>query len=313
MAKLEAAFSIAVIVVASVATSRADDAKDQAREHVATADTDFKLGRFDEALAEYTKAYELYPAPALLFNLGQCHRNLKNWERAIFFFEGYLRESADATNRDVIEDLIREAREQLAKEQDENLAAAKAGAQHHVVAAAVAEKAGRFPDALRELTLAYALAPEPSTLREIADLRGKLGYCGDAVLLYQRFLDSKPDPAEAASAQQAMARCRLQPAAPKPVAELRLTTVRVPWYTDWLGGTLATAGLASGVTGVVLYRTRDRADTDRRTLSIGLAAGGVALLGMAAIRYVSVDRRRESRIAVTPARGGAIVSWDRQF
>jgi tetratricopeptide (TPR) repeat protein len=104
-----------LLLVVTVAIAHAD-AKDDARAHVATADTAFKLGHFDDALAEYEKAYELFPAPALLFNLGQCHRNLRHWERAVFFFEGYLRERPDAPNRAVTEDLIREAQAELDKQ-----------------------------------------------------------------------------------------------------------------------------------------------------------------------------------------------------
>ena len=70
----------------------APNARAQAKAQVKKGQLDYKLARFEEALEDYTHAYELYPAPALLFNLGQCHRNLKNYERAIFFFEGYLRE-----------------------------------------------------------------------------------------------------------------------------------------------------------------------------------------------------------------------------
>ncbi len=76
---------------AKPANGRAE-ARAQAKAQVKKGQLDYKLARFEQALEDYSKAYELYPAPALLFNLGQCHRNLKNYERAIFFFEGYLRE-----------------------------------------------------------------------------------------------------------------------------------------------------------------------------------------------------------------------------
>jgi tetratricopeptide (TPR) repeat protein len=91
--------------------------KNAARPHVQAADIAYKLGKFEEALASYSKAYEVYPAPALLFNLGQCHRNLKQWERAVFFYEGFLRESpANAPNRKLVEDLLKETRVELARE-----------------------------------------------------------------------------------------------------------------------------------------------------------------------------------------------------
>ncbi len=109
------------VVTVLVATAYADK-KSEAAVHVKAADTHYKLGRFDEALAEYSAAYELFPAPPLLFNLAQCHRNLKHWERAVFFFEGYLRARPDAKNRALVEELLAESR----REHDAELAVAAA-------------------------------------------------------------------------------------------------------------------------------------------------------------------------------------------
>jgi hypothetical protein len=69
---------------------------------------EYNVGDFDAALADVTKAYKLRPAPALLFNIGQCHRALHNWEKAEFFYRGYLREKPDAPNREKVEALIEE-------------------------------------------------------------------------------------------------------------------------------------------------------------------------------------------------------------
>ena len=95
--------------------AHAGNPKNQAKKQAKTATLDFKLGRFQEALEGYSKAFELFPAPSLLFNIGQCQRNLKNHERAVFFFEGYLREQPTAANREVVLDLIREEKEEFAK------------------------------------------------------------------------------------------------------------------------------------------------------------------------------------------------------
>jgi tetratricopeptide (TPR) repeat protein len=92
----------------------AQDPKAQARKLFDAATEHYKVGRFTEALAGYEQAYALFKAPALLFNLAQCHFQLQNWDRAAFFFEGYLREQPDAANRALVEDLIREAREREA-------------------------------------------------------------------------------------------------------------------------------------------------------------------------------------------------------
>ena len=94
--------------------------KAEAKAEVAKAQMHYKLGRFEDALAAYTKAYELFNAPALLFNIGQCHKNLKNYERAIFFFEGYLREepNPNPAKRTLAEQLIESSRAELARQRN---------------------------------------------------------------------------------------------------------------------------------------------------------------------------------------------------
>src|SRR5205085_1348650 len=37
----------------------------------------YALGRFEEALKEYERAFEIVELPELLFNIGQCQRNLE--------------------------------------------------------------------------------------------------------------------------------------------------------------------------------------------------------------------------------------------
>ena len=68
----------------------------------------YNLGRFEKALEHFSKAYETMPHGAFLFNIGQCHRQLNDHKKAIFFFEGYLRALPTAPNRQEVEDLITE-------------------------------------------------------------------------------------------------------------------------------------------------------------------------------------------------------------
>ncbi len=87
----------------------------KARVHVEQARLAYNLGKFDEALRGYEAAYRLVPMPGLLFNLGQCHRHAGNHERAIFFFDGYLREaSPEAGQRALVLDLKKESEAKLA-------------------------------------------------------------------------------------------------------------------------------------------------------------------------------------------------------
>jgi tetratricopeptide (TPR) repeat protein len=116
-ALLALAVSLALPRPALAADDR--DAKAQARAEVAKATLHYKLGRFEEALAAYTRAYELFDAPALLFNIAQCHKNLRNHERAIFFFQGYLREETDPKRRALAEDLLAKSRAELQRQRNE--------------------------------------------------------------------------------------------------------------------------------------------------------------------------------------------------
>ena len=97
------------------ATAAAESAQERAaaREHTRQAQVHYNLGRFDEALDEYSTAYELFPHPAFLFNIGQCHRELGNHDRALFFFEGYLREMPEAPNRQLVLELIADCQQAL--------------------------------------------------------------------------------------------------------------------------------------------------------------------------------------------------------
>jgi tetratricopeptide (TPR) repeat protein len=80
------------------------------------AEAKFNVGRFDEALVDYQAAYDAEPLPAFLFNIGQCHRNLGNYERAQFFFRRYTALEPNSPNRPAAERLIAEM-DRLAGEQ----------------------------------------------------------------------------------------------------------------------------------------------------------------------------------------------------
>lgn len=76
----------------------------------------YELGRFDEAQHSYERAYAATPLPAFLFNIGQCHFQARRFEQAAFFYERYLELEPEAGNRDVVEELVAEARHALALE-----------------------------------------------------------------------------------------------------------------------------------------------------------------------------------------------------
>ncbi len=99
------AFMLSALCLAHVA--RADDpAMRAAKRHFERGEKLYALAKFSEALDEYQKAFDAKPIPDFLFNIGQCYRNLGDYEAAIFSYKKYLKLAPDAPNRDKVEGLI---------------------------------------------------------------------------------------------------------------------------------------------------------------------------------------------------------------
>jgi tetratricopeptide (TPR) repeat protein len=59
----------------------------------------FKLGRYDEAVAEYRRAYELRADPTFLYHIAECYRERGAGEQALFYYKRYLAAKPDAPER----------------------------------------------------------------------------------------------------------------------------------------------------------------------------------------------------------------------
>ena len=100
-----------VLIVTLLATRVAhaeDPSTKSAKRHFDRGQKLFNLGKFDEALDEYQQAYEAKEIPAILFNIGQCYRNLGDYDAAVFSFKKYLKLEPDAENREQVEEYITE-------------------------------------------------------------------------------------------------------------------------------------------------------------------------------------------------------------
>jgi tetratricopeptide (TPR) repeat protein len=117
------------------------------------AETDYRLSRFEDALAGYMKAYELYPVAEFLFNIGQCHRNLNNYEQAIFSFNAYVRDADSPKARLRVKKLIASLKQSLAKAKAEEETAQKS-------------KVKEVPDTRNDEKLSLS-APPPAVLPNV--------------------------------------------------------------------------------------------------------------------------------------------------
>jgi tetratricopeptide (TPR) repeat protein len=93
-----------------------NEKKALARKHFEEGKAAFELGRFKDALTAYEAAYRILPLPGMLFNIGQCYRNIGRLDQAVFSFKLYLKKIPDAQNRDAVTKLIDELEAKLEQE-----------------------------------------------------------------------------------------------------------------------------------------------------------------------------------------------------
>jgi tetratricopeptide (TPR) repeat protein len=125
----------------------------------------FELGKFQEALEEYEKAYGLLPLPGFLFNIGQCYRNLDQPEKAVFFFRLYLRKKPQANNRKAVELLLvdleaKQESQRLAEKREEEK---KGKAQHAPEPSSVPQKIPAYVLPVEKISLLKGPPPPAQT------------------------------------------------------------------------------------------------------------------------------------------------------
>jgi hypothetical protein len=95
---MRAVFHVAIMVTALIATvsrvSVADPttkiAKPEARQHYEKGNKLYKLGAFDEAIAEYKAGALIEPAPQFDYNLAQANRQAGHYREALWHYDRFL-------------------------------------------------------------------------------------------------------------------------------------------------------------------------------------------------------------------------------
>ena len=62
-----------------------------------------RLGRYEEAVAAFRRAYELKADARLLYDIAECYREVGAVDQALFYYERYLAGWPDAFDRDEVE------------------------------------------------------------------------------------------------------------------------------------------------------------------------------------------------------------------
>lgn len=77
--------------------------KQEMKLHYDKATRAYDVGKYNEAVEEYQKAYEIGGDPAMLYNIGQAYRLGDQPGEAVRFYRRYLQRSPQARNRDDVE------------------------------------------------------------------------------------------------------------------------------------------------------------------------------------------------------------------
>ncbi len=91
------------------------------------ASAEYERGQYAAALEDFASAYERDRIPGFLFNMGQCYRELGQWQRAADLFSRYLEAKPDAKNAALVRDLRDEAETKAAQETEVRLHALQMG------------------------------------------------------------------------------------------------------------------------------------------------------------------------------------------
>jgi tetratricopeptide (TPR) repeat protein len=100
--------AIAIAAIAARVAWADDQGLREAKLHFERGEKLYALTRFSEAIDEYQKAFDAKPLPDFLFNIGQCYRNLGDYDSAIFSYRKYLTLAQDPPNHAQVEQLIRD-------------------------------------------------------------------------------------------------------------------------------------------------------------------------------------------------------------
>jgi len=100
---------VLILVVATCSTSvvlGAESPPPDAVRHSQACVKAFDLAEYQRAIAECKAAYEIFPAPLLLFSLGQAHRKLGEHAKALEFYRKYLGKAPTGSQRRAAEEQI---------------------------------------------------------------------------------------------------------------------------------------------------------------------------------------------------------------
>ena len=269
-----------VVFVVAFATATAfagPKQKQEAKKHIDRATKLHKDGKFDDALVELEAAYKLDPQADLLYAIGQVYSKLGRCDEATTAFRDFAKKKHQPEVTQVVD------------------------------------------DAIAACTPAAPPAPPPEPAPPVVDVEPTPP-------------PPEPPPPPPAPAAEPPSPPSATPSVIAPPAAVVVDTSR-PWYRDTIGDALVIGGVATALVGLVVYQSArsdlDSAETSsnlvsyqqlvddahgKRTISIVLVGGGLAVAGAGLVHYVIHAGGHETHgLAIAPGRGGGLITWTGGF
>ena len=181
--------AIALVVVAWFATRAAADDKKQADVHVKQGVVYFKAQQYDDAIAEFKKAYELDKQSKTLFNIANVYYQKGDFQSAVDFFQQYLGVDPDGPFAKQALEFSADAKRALAEQAAQQKAAAAAA---RVKQAEAFAQTGSWRSAGDEYRGAADVSGEPEYLIAAGDAYRKQPVLDKARDAYRAYLDKVP-------------------------------------------------------------------------------------------------------------------------
>ncbi len=83
-------FTASLVLVSPPCLAQNDPSLQRAKVLFERGETQYRLGEFGKALSSYQSALKQARRSSIIFNIAQCHRQLKNWQKSLFYYNLYL-------------------------------------------------------------------------------------------------------------------------------------------------------------------------------------------------------------------------------
>ncbi len=212
---LVAALGLSPAAGASAQAAAAPAPVDRARTLFAEGQQAYAEGRFADAAAKMSAAYELTSSPELAFNLGRVYERMSEYDQAVRFFRVYLRRGTPtAEERTQVGERI--ARLQEAKRRQRAQVFTAAPAETELTAEArtfflrgvAMFRRRQFEAAMQAFIAAQRFAPLPEVLYNMAVTAERLDQKRDAADYYREYLRLRPDAPDRGDVERRMATLR---------------------------------------------------------------------------------------------------------